>query len=214
MCWSAVESVQVMKTQLDAGLLSWSLQVTVKSAEMQNGTLVVSFCRESRLDFAGGIKSWRIEMRKTFLLDLKGRNSTKKKRQKMNLKTSNRNTNEPECGVFSVAFNGDGFNLGATLRHKPGQIFNDFLGFHVHWGGDFKQPISTGTQFTLYYCTVLNWPSLSTSLELIGNKKRKREEEQGWTGLVNGEIFGCEAFSTINKQINPNETTLIFYLYV
>lgn len=95
--------------------------------------------------------------------------------------------NWPEGRVISVTFNSDGFHLWTTFHHKSGQVLSHLLGFCVHWGGDFKQPISTGSQFTLYYCTVLNWPSHTTSLEPIEDKKRK--EEQGGTGVVNGELF-------------------------
>lgn len=99
-----------------------------------------------------------------------------------------------------MSLSSDGFHLGTTFRHKPGQLLSHLLGFRVHWGGDFKQPISTGTQFTLYYCTVLNWPSHTTSLEPIGDKKRKEGGGARGTGVVNRELYGCEAFTVTNEH--------------
>lgn len=112
----------------------------------------------------------------------------------------NRYGHLPEGWVVSVALSSDGFHLWATLRHKLGQLLSHLLGFRVHWGGDFKQPISTGSQFTLYYCTVLNWPSYTTSLEPIGDKKRKREGGARGTGVVNRELYGFEAFTVTNEE--------------
>ena len=89
-------------------------------------------------------------------------------------------TDSPECRVVSVVLRSNGFHLGATLCHILCQLHSHLLGLLVHWGGDFKQPISTGAQLTLYNCTVLNWPSHTTSLQPVGDKKRR--EEQGNTG--------------------------------
>lgn len=112
-------------------------------------------------------------------------------------KQSHIHSNSPEGRVVPIALSSEGFHLGATVSHKPGQLLSHLLGFRIHWGGDFKQPISTGTQFTPYYCTVLNWPSHTTSLEPIGDKRRK---EQGGTGVVNRELYGREAFTVTNER--------------
>lgn len=104
----------------------------------------------------------------------------------------------PEGRVVSVALDSGCLNLRTTLHNKSGHLLNHLLGFCVHWGGDFKQPISTGTQITLYYCTVRNWPSYTSSLEPIEDKERK-EEQGGGTGLVNGQLYGCDAIKAINE---------------
>lgn len=174
----------------------------MKSSEkLQRGTPAVSLCRAGKLDFGGHIKSW------------KGKN-------KLNLFIiytyiflNNKGLSEiwwgPEGWVLSVALNSNFFHLGAAFRHKLGQIFNDLQGFRVHWGGDFKQPISTGTQFTLYYCIVLNWPSHTTSLEPIGNKRRKRGgvargERAGEWGTV--WMWGFYFNKNTNKAMTPTST--------
>ena len=91
----------------------------------------------------------------------------------------------------------DGFHLGATLCHILCQLHSHLLGLLVHWGGDFKQAISTGAQLTLYNCTVLNWPSHTTSLQPVGDKKRREEEEE--QGNMGGEwgTAQSESFTSV-----------------
>lgn len=55
----------------------------------------------------------------------------------------------PEGGVVVVVLDSDGLHLWPSVSHEAGQFLRHLLRFLVHWGGDFKQLISTGTQFKL-----------------------------------------------------------------
>lgn len=67
-------------------------------------------------------------------------------------------------------------------------------------GGETLSSLSVlGLNSHSYYCTVLKWPSYTTSLEPIEDKKRK--EEQGGIEVVNRGLYGCEVFIVTMKNM-------------
>lgn len=78
----------------------------------------------------------------------------------------------PECGIVVVVLDGDGLHLWPSVSNEPSQLLRHLLRFLVHWGGDFKQPISTGTQFKLLTCPLsvyCKWRDKRGKGQQVGN---------------------------------------------